>query len=179
LLAPFSFAAGDLGGERVEARQPECPELVEPFVDLAQPAGLHGIDASRPIGTNRRKAAVAQYPKLLRHRGLGDAEFAVHDGNDVARAVLAGASSSRMRCRTGSPRTSKACIDGYAPPSGSPQQNAVVRAAAARAAASTVPTLIEASPLCSLRCGIWSLLVRRGHRSSLIYKYVPCPVRQC
>jgi hypothetical protein len=111
--------------------------------------------------------------------GLGDAEFAVHDGHDVARTVLAGGEQFENAL----PHRIAENVEGVHRWLRSSlrltAQNAVVRAAAARAAASTVPALIEASPLCSLRCGIWSLLVRRGHRSSLIYKYVPCPVRQC
>jgi hypothetical protein len=46
-LAAFSFAASNFSRQRVEARQPKCPEPVEPVVDFAKPAGLHSVDRAK------------------------------------------------------------------------------------------------------------------------------------
>ncbi|MGY3535569.1 hypothetical protein [Bradyrhizobium sp. USDA 4452] len=50
LMAPLSFATCDFSRERIEMRQPECPEPIEPVVDLAQPPQLHGIDTAGAVG---------------------------------------------------------------------------------------------------------------------------------
>jgi hypothetical protein len=64
-LAPFSFAAGNFSRQRVEARQPGCPEPVEPVVDVAKPAGLHRVDAARANSMLRDRAGTENIPREI------------------------------------------------------------------------------------------------------------------
>src|SRR5882724_7386020 len=86
---PIALAAGNLGRQRVKLMLPEPAELAHPCIDLAQRPGFDRIDAARSIRAHIRKAALAQHLEMLRDRRLCDAELALDDGNDVARALLA------------------------------------------------------------------------------------------
>src|SRR5262245_52963520 len=86
---PVAFAAGDLSGERVEPMRPEAAELVEPGIHLPQRRGIDGIDAARAVDPHAGEAGVAQHLEVLRHCRLGDAELALDDSDNVARAMLA------------------------------------------------------------------------------------------
>src|SRR5258705_3883355 len=86
---PIAPAAGNLGRQRVELMLPEPAELAHPRIDLAQRPGLDRIDAARSISAHIRKAALAQHLEVLRNRRLRDAELALDDRDDVARALLA------------------------------------------------------------------------------------------
>src|SRR5215813_14280576 len=89
LPPPIALATGNLGRQRFELMLPEAAELAHPGVDLAQRPGLDRIDAARAIRAHIGKAAVAQHLEVLRDRRLRDAELALDDGDDVARALLA------------------------------------------------------------------------------------------
>ena len=103
-------AACELGGERIERRGPERAEAVEPVVDLAQRFGLHRVEPACSLRAARgeaapRNTAGAGTPPAARCRTRASITAATApDGCSPS------ASSSRMRRRTGSPRTSKASI---------------------------------------------------------------------
>src|SRR5262249_5363646 len=89
LSAAAALAAGDLGRKRFELVRPEAAELIEPGVDLAQRRGFNRISPPRAVAAHAGEARLAQHFQVLRDRGLGDAELALDDGDDVSRAVLA------------------------------------------------------------------------------------------
>ena len=107
--AALALAAGELRLERVQALGPEPPEVVEPVVDLAERRGVDGVQAARALGTDRGEPAVAQDPQVLRHGGLADPELACTTSVMAPELSSPSARSSRIRRRTGSPRTSNAC----------------------------------------------------------------------
>src|SRR5215468_3689103 len=65
------------------------PILIEPGVDLAQRRSLDRVDAPRAVAAHAGEASLAQHLQVLRDRRLGNAELALDDRDDVARAVLA------------------------------------------------------------------------------------------
>jgi hypothetical protein len=85
LLAPFSFAASNFRGQRIEARQPQRPESVEPVVDFSKPAGLHGVDAAPP----RRRWAFPTLMFTALFNQLSSMKFSfVPEGSDADRKLL-------------------------------------------------------------------------------------------
>ena len=50
---------------------------------------LDGVQAARALAAHAGEAAVAQHAQVLRHRGLRDAELALHRLDDGARGLLA------------------------------------------------------------------------------------------
>src|SRR5690606_19835323 len=84
-----ALTARDLGRERVDARRPEVPELLQPCVDLREGTRIGSVDAPRAFGPNRCEPALSQHFQLLRDGRLRDAEFPRDDLDDLARCVLA------------------------------------------------------------------------------------------
>src|SRR5262245_48276595 len=68
---------------------PEPAELAHPRINLTQRSDLDRVDAARSVRTHIGKAALAQRLEMLRHCWLRDAELALDDGDDIARALLA------------------------------------------------------------------------------------------
>jgi hypothetical protein len=81
-------AALDLGTQRVESLVPETPIAVEPHVDLLQRLRIGGIEAASTLGSDGGEAVLPEHPQVLRHPGLGDAEFLLDGRGDGARGLL-------------------------------------------------------------------------------------------
>ena len=86
---PGAATAGELGAEGVEVRLPEPPERVEPGRGVLERLRRDGVEAAGTLRPHRREPRLAQYPQMLRHRGLRDAELALHLLADLAGAALA------------------------------------------------------------------------------------------
>src|SRR3712207_242036 len=87
--ASLTFAAGHLGGHRVQVRRPEAPELPEPGVRLAQGGLLHRVEPARAVRPHGGEAVVAQHLEVLGDGGLGDAELGPDDLGEGAGGLLA------------------------------------------------------------------------------------------
>src|SRR5690606_21672463 len=83
------LAAGDLGGQRVEALLPQSAEAAQPLVDLAQRRRVDGVQPPGALGADGGEAVLAQHFQVLGDGGLGDAVLALDDGGDRAGAQLA------------------------------------------------------------------------------------------
>jgi len=95
-LAPFSFAASNFSRQRVEARQPKCPEPVEPVVDFAKPAGLHSADRAQRSTPHRSQASIEgrlHSSTALKAMGFPDL--------DIYRAVRSGILDGVVICAGG------------------------------------------------------------------------------
>lgn len=84
-----ALAASEFLLERVQVRRPEPPKAVEPQVQFSQRLRVHGVEPPRTSGPHTRQAALAQDAKVHRNPRLGDAEFALDDGRDRTRRLLA------------------------------------------------------------------------------------------
>ena len=78
--ASLALAARQLGRERIEALLPEVAERVEPRVDLVERRGVDRVEPPGAIRPDRREAAVAQDPQVLRDGRLRDPELGLDDG---------------------------------------------------------------------------------------------------
>ena len=72
-------ATREFGLQRVEALPPELAEACQPDVDLLQRRRLDGVQASGPFRADGHEPGLPQYPQMLRHRGLRDAELGPDD----------------------------------------------------------------------------------------------------
>jgi hypothetical protein len=87
-FAFFSAPPGELGAERIESLSPEGTEWLEPTIDVLQGSGLHGVETTRTLRADARKAVLAKHTQVLRDRGLADAEFQGDDSHDLTRRPL-------------------------------------------------------------------------------------------
>ena len=90
MQAALALAARELRRERVEALIPEAPEGFDPVVDLAERRGADRVQPARALGPDVRETAIAQDPKVLRHRRLRDPELRLDDRRDRPRCQLPG-----------------------------------------------------------------------------------------
>ena len=81
--------ARELGAQRVEVRLPEAAERVEPRVGGRERIRVDRVEPTRAVGAHGGEARLAQHAEVLRDRGLRDAELALDDFADLARAALA------------------------------------------------------------------------------------------
>jgi len=88
LISTLSFAARDLGGQRVQPRCPEPAKCAEPFVDVTQCVAVYRIKPPLPIGANGSKPVVSQHFEMLRDSGLADRELVLDDRTDGTRRHL-------------------------------------------------------------------------------------------
>jgi hypothetical protein len=70
-----ALSARNLGAQRIETLGPEAAEVFEPLIDRVQRLGVDRVNASSPIGPNRREPVLAQHPEVLGHGGLTDPEL--------------------------------------------------------------------------------------------------------
>ncbi len=111
--APFTFATREVGRERVESLLPEAAERVEPCVDVVERRRVDGVEPPGALGPDRREAALAQDLEVLRDGRLRDPELGLDYAVIAPEVDSPWASSSRIRRRTGSPRTSNACTAAF------------------------------------------------------------------
>lgn len=78
-----------LGGQCIEALGPQLPVAVEPRVDLPQRFGVHGVQPAGALRANGHETVLTQYPQMLGHGRLGDAELGLHHGAELTRGPLA------------------------------------------------------------------------------------------
>jgi hypothetical protein len=88
LISTLSFAARDLGGQRVQPRCPEPAKCAEPFIDVTQRVAVYRIKPPLSIRANRCKPVVSQHFEMLRDSGLADRELVSDDGTDGTRRHL-------------------------------------------------------------------------------------------
>ena len=78
----FASAARELRFEGVEPLAPEHSEVLEPTIQLAERAGIDGIQAPCALGPDGREAVLPEHLQVLRDRRLRDAELSL-DGSKV------------------------------------------------------------------------------------------------
>lgn len=71
--------------EIIEARRPEEPVWLEPFIDGAQGLRAHSIEAALGVRTHIYKARLSEHTQMLGDRGLADSELV----DKVANSALA------------------------------------------------------------------------------------------
>jgi hypothetical protein len=87
--APLAFATCELGGEGVKTLRPEVAKVVQPHVDLVERCRVDGVEPPRPLGPDRREAAVPEDLEVLRDRRLRDPELGLDDRGESSRGHLA------------------------------------------------------------------------------------------
>ena len=85
----LAFATRDLSCQRVQARSPDAPEALEPYVDVLQRRRPQRVHALAPVRPDGREARLAQHPQMLRHGRLRNPELLLDRCADSSRAALA------------------------------------------------------------------------------------------
>ena len=65
----------EMGFEAVEVGRPERPVGLEPRVQFHERLGPDPVQAALAVGAHVDEPRVSQYPQVLRHSRLADAEF--------------------------------------------------------------------------------------------------------